>query len=134
MKNLMKIVRNFGVVFMALTFVAAPILQANRVSQGIGQNQCSCCCCVAANQRHIPAQTELEPGTCGCHVSESKTPHEIPLEVQLPKETGHDNDMVVIAEVIADEIIRSEAVCFTRSLTIRETGPPLYLSHSAFLI
>ncbi len=134
MKRIKKTTRTLGFILVSLILALAPALQAYQMSGRLVQNSCFCCCCSVESVGDNSCYHEMERGKCGCHVSEREVPQDIPLEVNY-----HDDNQSISFVNLVDissneEVIRSEFAGYPRSLTIREIGPPLYISFSVLLI
>ena len=132
----MKLVCKYTVIaLIAFVLVMTPVLQGNQVNAD-SRESCDCCdcCCVCGEQEAENAQAEREDTGCGCNMTDSEIPVEVPFEGQV-QTVSHDTAIELSAQS-REELNRFKPESNYQSSNewINEHGPPLYKINSAYLI
>jgi len=97
----------------------------------------SCCCgctCEPEEAQEISYVSHDNDTGCTCGMQAESIPITAPFEAQTPAMVDIGIPAPAISIVVADDLPSNPDFIAIPEITVRDTGPPLYISHSSFLI
>ncbi len=119
----------------AFVLVITPVLQGNQASNN-SRESCECCncCCGCGEQETENVQAANDNAGCGCQMTDSESPFEVPLEGQV-QTVNHDAAADLSAQTCAEfGPLTAESSHLLSYNRINDHGPPLYKINSSYLI
>ena len=91
----------------------------------------ACCCCCSCPE---PAESEAPLPACPCGVEQTAPFEDVPLEAQLPESRELTIDLEIESLPPDAPSVPQAHVVRISPYLVFDTGPPLFLKNSAFLI
>jgi len=134
MKDFPKILRSALAVLTVLVLLVVPYAHTARLPVDIGERATCHCCCSCCQETSNGEKTVDIKSKCGCDIAESEPLTEMPpATITLESK----NDLTVISFKSGGESFNIDKPVTYRSAAVvvfDDTGPPLFLVNSSFVI